>query len=283
MENLKESGKSIFIVLLFGGGLIPATIAANSAMMDTLTNKRPEKKEITAEQKKTYLDPTFGAADYIDASDAGGPVLAVSPLLFAPEDVRVADVCAVLGRIGDVNDVADWKNLPSTRLPGAVNPSNPPMWLPRATFKANVRKNAFKGWPTDSKGEPLGGEELKKSELKRVSGKKAIIPDAALDAVFDTWAWGANIATPDKVARQIAYFRGGDGGTASTVVEWRLNLAAASGRAITVLAALTFITLQAVAYGALFIGPALRVFFDLDIGFGEMGRCDPELCTRIFQ
>ena len=55
-----EIAKSIGIPLLFGGGLIPAAIIANKSMVSTLMKKRPEKPNLTEEEKKTYLDPTFG-------------------------------------------------------------------------------------------------------------------------------------------------------------------------------------------------------------------------------
>ena len=55
-----EIAKSIGIPLLFGGGLIPAAIIANKSMVGTLMKKRPEKPNLTEEEKKTYLDPTFG-------------------------------------------------------------------------------------------------------------------------------------------------------------------------------------------------------------------------------
>ena len=52
-----------------------------------------------------------------------------------------------------------------------------------------MRKAKWIGWPVDPKtGEPIGGEELKKAEEKRISQKGALIGDAALDAVWDTWA-----------------------------------------------------------------------------------------------
>jgi len=63
------------------------------------------------------------------------------------------------------------------------------MWLPRKAFKVQVRKNRFLGWPNDPKtGQPVGGEELKRAEEKRISKQDALIGDAALDAVFDSWS-----------------------------------------------------------------------------------------------
>ena len=47
--------------------------------------------------------------------------------------------------------------------------------------------------------------------------------------------------------------------------------AAVRGRSATGFAALTFVVIQVVAYGAIFIAPALRYFFDIDIGFGTLG------------
>jgi len=276
---VKETVKTVLIVLFCGGGLIPATIAANQGMMDTLMRKRPEKKELTDEQKSTNLDPTFGMADYIEDSGATGESLTGSALLFAPERIPLADIVAIVGRISDVDSVADWRNLPSAKRPGAANPDKPPMWLPRATFKYNIRKNKFQGWPVDAEGKPIGGEELRAAEERRVSKAGALIGDAALDAVFDTWAWGANIATPDKVNNELRSWRGPGG----QFNQQAFTLGAISGRSLVGIAALTFVIVQLLAYGTLFIAPALRVLANIDIGFGEMGECDPTMCTHLFQ
>ena len=218
------------------------------------------------------------AADYIESSGATGKSLPGSGLLFAPEAIPLADIVAIVGRMnGDVGSVADWSDLPSTKLPN-VSKTNPPMWLPRATFKANIRKAKFQGWPVDDKGRPIGGEELKAAEEARVSKQGALISDAALDAAFDTWAWGANIATPDKVGSQLRSWRP-DGQSFSQL---KFTAAAVSGRALVGIAALSFVIIQVVAYGTLFIAPALRVFANIDIGFGEAGTCDPTLCTKLF-
>jgi hypothetical protein len=198
--------------------------------------------------------------------------------LFANEDIPLVDVIAVLGRIENVNSVADWRNLPSTRLENVS--ANPPMWLPRGAFKVNMRKAKWLGWPTDPKtGEPVGGEELKRAEEGRISKTGASIGDAALDAVWDTWAWGASIATPDKVDRLLKGYR--PNGEVLDVNKF-VNSAVA-GRSVTALAALTFIVIQLVVYTSLFIAPFLRVFCDIDIGVGELGTCDPEKCVRLFQ
>jgi len=273
---MAEVVKGVGIPLLFGGGLIPAAVLANKSMAGTLMKKRPEKPNLTEEEKKTYLDPTFGVADYVEDSGATGQDLPGSALLFPPERIPLSDIVAIVGRIGDVDSVADWSDLPSTKLP-KVSQTKPPMWLPRATFKANIRKAKFLGWPVDGKGRPIGGEELEAAEEGRISKQGALIGDAALDAVFDTWAGGANIATPDKVAKQLASWRP-DTGSFNLA---GFTAAAVSGRALIGIAALTFVVIQVVAYGTLFIAPALRVFAGIDIGMGEMGQCDGT-CTTLF-
>ncbi len=68
-----------------------------------------------------------------------GPELPFSSLLFAAEKIPLLDIIAILGRIDGVNSIADWKNLPSTKLPN-VSIKDPPQWLPRKAFKVNIRK-----------------------------------------------------------------------------------------------------------------------------------------------
>ena len=260
LADVKELAKSIFIVLLFGGGLIPASISANKSMIQTILGKRRGGDDI-------QTNP------YIAASNASGPSLPFSALL-GTEVIPLADVIAVIGRIPTLQAVADWKNLPSAKLPN-VSPTNPPMWLPRSTFKQNIRNAPFTTWPIDAKGEPVGGQDLFNAENKRMSQRN--IPDAALDAVFDTWAWGASVATPDKVQNQLSDWR-------SDSKSFDLNKfvgAAIRGRAVTWLGIITFIVIQVVAYGSLFIAPFLRVFFDIDIGFGSLGSCGVDGCTKL--
>jgi len=145
------------------------------------------------------------------------------------------------------------------------------MWLPRRAFKVAIRKNKFLGWPNDPKtGEPVGGQALKEEYLTAVSKKDVLIPDVALDAVFDSWAWGASIATPDKVQKTLSIIKNG-GGRSNVVDLGAFTGAAIRGRSATGFAALTFILIQVTAYGALFVAPALRFFFDIDIGFGTLG------------
>jgi len=267
MEKLKEAGKSTVIVLLFGGGLIPAAIAANKALIGTLTGSRRGGEE-------------GSDSEYITDSQATGPELPGSALLFASEKIPLVDVIAVIGRINDYGSVADWRNLPTTKIE-AVNPDKPVMWLPRSLYKENIRKAKFNGWPVDPKtGEPVGGAELEAAEKRRISAKNAVIGDAALDAVFDSWAWGASVATPDKVEKTLKQYRNTAGQNTFNLQEF--SGAAARGRAVTGVGALSFIVIQAVAYGSLFIAPALRVFANIDIGFGQMGACDPSGCMGLF-
>jgi len=255
-EDLKGLAKAAVIFLAFGGGLIPATISANGALISKLNGS--EKKD-----------------DNYVSSEAVGPKLPLSELLFVGDTIPLVDIIAIVGRIKDVDSIADWRNLPSAKAPG-VSENNPPMWLGRDSFKKNIRALKFSKWPLDSKGDPIGGEALAKEETRRVSGSRAVIGDAALNAVFDTWSWGANIATPDKVDKQLTNWKNGD--------EFDLNgfaSAAVFGRANTLLAAFSFIILQLLTYNVLFIAPILRQIFDVDIGFGTIGQCSSE-CVRLF-
>lgn len=114
------------------------------------------------------------------------------------------------------------------------------------------------------------------AEKARISKNNAEIGDAALDAAFDTWAWGASIATPDKVEATLAQYKNGNSFDLNEFVA-----AAARGRAVTGLGALTFIVIQVTAYGSLFIAPFFRVFLNLDLGFGMLGSCDG-VCNTLF-
>lgn len=276
-ETMPDTIKTVFTALLFGGGLIPATISANKAMF---TKMGGENSDSSNDNPATSLDPTAGQkVTYIADSGASGPELPNAALIFPNEKIPLVDIVAIAGRIDGLDSVADWRNLPSAKLEGLSDPENPPMWLPRATFKANIRKNKFKAWPTDpTSGLPLGGEDLKKAELPRVSKPGALIGDAALDAVFDTWAWGSSVATPDKVTTQLNDWRRGD----SLDVN-KFAGAATRGRAVTVAAAVTFVVIQIIAYGSLFVAPALRVFLDVDIGFGSAGSCGEAGCLEVWK
>jgi hypothetical protein len=262
--------------------LIPAAISANSSMFGTISGTRRggDPNDDDGQPSATSLDPYkrkgIRKSPYVTNSDASGPALPLAGLLFAKETISLVDIVAVVGRLPNLDAVADWENLPSTTLPG-VSQTNPPMWLPRSTFKQNVRNAAFAGWPLDSEGQPVGGQDLKEQEEKRISKKNAVFGDAALDAVFDTWAWGASVATPDKVNSQLKDWRA-DGVTLNVA---KFVAAAIRGRSVTGLGILTFIVIQTVAYGSLFVAPFLRVFFDLDIGFGQLGSCVSDGCTPI--
>jgi len=262
-EKQGAIAKGAIISLLFGGGLIPSAIDANKSLIGTLRGKRRGGEDMSV-------------SDYIPTSNASGPPLPNSFLLFPSEEIPLVDILAILGRIDDVNSIADWRNLDTAKMVGVDN-VNPPMWLPRGDFKKNVRSAKWKGWPTDKSGEPVGGKELEKEEGKRIGKVGVVIGDAALDAVFDSWAWGSSVATPDKVETTLALYKNSDG--AFDVDEF--IGAAARGRAVTGFAALTFIFIQVIAYCSLFIAPLLRVVFDIDIGFGVLGDCDGT-CTTLF-
>jgi len=277
--------KYVVIVAAFGGGLIPAALAGNKSMFETLAGKRRggEQDASTVEDfdPKTNMDPTIMDTKnraYVESSGATGPELSGAALLFPNEPIPLVDVIAIMGRIQTVNSLCDWKNLPSAKLPN-VSSTNPPTWLPRAAFKVNMRKAKFNSWPLDpNTGEPVGGIELKQAEEKRIKQTGALIGDAALDAVWDSWAWGASIATPDKVAAALREYRR----TTTTFDLSNFVSAAVRGRSVTGFAALSFIVIQVIAYGTLFIAPALRQYANVDIGFGELGYCNPETCLRIF-
>ena len=102
---------------------------------------------------------------------------------------------------------------------------------------------------------------MKASELSRVSKQGALISDAALDAVFDSWAWGASFATPDKVEKTLRLYK-----PSSDQLDLGAFVGAAiRGRSATGFAALTFVVIQVVAYTSIFIAPTLKYLFDIDI------------------
>ena len=278
--DMGQIAKTVLIALLFGGGLIPATINGNKAMIATLSGKRPKDDDVG--NPKTSLDPTILETKYrvyVEDSGASGPLLPASSFLFSQEPVKLVDIVAIMGRIQTVDSLCDWKNLPSAKLP-KVSLTNPPLWLPRAAFKVNIRKSKqWNGWPVDPKtGAPIGGKELQQAEEGRIRKQGALIADAALDAVWDTWAGGASVGTPDKVARQLKAYHA----TPNELDVGSLVRAILFGRSLTGVAALTFVVIQVVAYGALFVAPFLRTFADVDIGFGAVGTCDPETCLKLF-
>jgi len=278
--DVGEYTKAAVITLALGGGLIPALIGGNKGMIDQLTGKRRSMEYEVDDNPETSLDPTVGDKQYrkfVSSDDVPGPSVTGSAFMFQNGDVKLSDIIAVIGRIPDLESVADWRNLPSTKRMGTVG-TTPPMWLPRAAFKVNMRKAPFKGWPVDQNGVPIGGEDFKREQEKRISQKGYMISDAALDAVWDTWSGGSGISTPDKVAGALRSYR-------KSSTEFDVNSFAVSvvlGKSVVVLAAITFIFIQVIALGTLFIAPTLRIFFDIDIGFGDVGTCDPETCVRLF-
>uniref|UniRef100_A0A7S1BLB2 Uncharacterized protein n=1 Tax=Corethron hystrix TaxID=216773 RepID=A0A7S1BLB2_9STRA len=265
--------KIVIISVAFGGGLIPALISANTRIIESLTRKGAAPPKEEGDPSKS-LDPYAALPiSYVSDSGASGPTLSCSPLLFSGEPVKLVDVLAVIGRISDVNDVARWSDLPSTKLPN-VSSNNPPQWLPRNTYKVNIRAAKWRGWPVNADGSPIGGGELQRSEEKRLRQKGAEISDAALDVVFDTWALGAGVATPDKVSEALSSYLKSNG----TFDLGKFQSAAVLGRAVTAAAILFFLVIQVIAFGTLFIAPFLRVFFGIDIGFGVLGACDGAIC-----
>lgn len=272
----KEMGSIIGGALFFfsvTGGMIPATISANKAMFKALSGRKDNAVGDEANVEKSSIDPTIMEGKYrtyVTDSGAAGPELPFSSLLFASDPIPIADIAAVLGRIQNVDTIVDWKNLPSTKLP-KVSETNPPMWLPRKAFKVLIRKAKFVSWPVDSKtGRPIGGEELRDAELSRISKSNALIGDAAIDAVFDSWAWGASVATPDKVLRTLNSFTTSSTGNTNEEIDFGSFIGATiRGRSLTALASLTFILIQLLAYGVVILGPVFRFFFgdgDVDIG-----------------
>jgi hypothetical protein len=262
--NTEELLKSVAIALTLGGGLIPATVSANRQMFQALSGRKGytnDDEEIQEDDPNNTFDPTAGKGvnpqlrRYVMDSGATGPPLPNQRFLFAADDIPLVDVIAVLGRIPDTESIVDWRNLPSATRKGTTG-SNPPMWLPRNAFKVLMRQAKFVAWPDDPKtGLPVGGEALKRQELKRISKQGALMGDAALDAVFDSWAWGASIATPDKVDNTLKLFK-------PSPNELDLDAfvsAAIRGRSQTAIAAVTFVVIQILVYGSLFIRPAINL------------------------
>lgn len=257
-----ELAKSAGIVLVLGGGLIPALVQANSGMMKTLSGRKGENLAADPDPQNTF-DPTVGdpRADpyrrYVYDSGASGPDLPQSELLFSADRIPLVDVIAVLGRIQSTPQLVDWRNLPSAKRGQVANTSNPPMWLPRQAFKVLIRRAPWNGWPVDpTTGEPVGGTELQKREEPRLRKKDVMIGDAALDAVFDAWSWGASVATPDKVEATLQLFRPRPG----TLDLNQFCAAAVRGRSNTAIAAASFVVIQLIVFGSLFVRPLLDFF-----------------------
>jgi hypothetical protein len=215
--DMEELLKTVAIVLTLGGGLIPATISANRQMIQALSGRKGYNngEPVKEDDPNNTFDPTAGKGvnpalrQYVIDSGASGPPLPNQKLLFSADNIPLADIIAVLGRIPDTDSIVDWRKLPSATRSGTIsNTDNPPMWLPRSAFKVLIRQAKFVAWPNDPKtGQPVGGNDLKQAELSRVSKPNVQIGDAALDAVFDSWAWGASIATPDKVENTLKLFK----------------------------------------------------------------------------
>ena len=112
--------KGVLFVFTVTGGMIPAAISANKAMFKAMSGRKDAAVGDESDMEKSSIDPTILEAkyrSYVTDSGAAGPELPFSSLLFASDPIPIADVVAVLGRIQTVDTLADWKNLPSTRLP----------------------------------------------------------------------------------------------------------------------------------------------------------------------
>lgn len=273
-KDYGELAKTAAIALVLGGGLIPALIGANTQMVSTLSGRKGlnlAKDEDPANTFDPYVASGNSKVDqfreYVYDSGSQGPDLPKSGLLFAQDRISLVDIIAVLGRIQSVESMnVDWKSLPSARRGGVADTSNPPMWLPRQAFKVAIRESPkWYGWPIDKNtGEPIGGQALKSAEEKRISKRGAVIGDAALDVVFDSWSWGASIATPDKVQSTLKLFYG-DNTNSNNKNPAVIDLdsfvnAAIRGRSNTAIAAITFIVIQLIVFGSLFLKPLLEFF-----------------------
>jgi hypothetical protein len=104
-------------------------------MLRTLELEVNDERQIS----NTPIRPSSSLTIFLSTSHTTGPELPFSSLLFAAEKIPLADIVAILGRIDGVDSIADWKNLPSTKLPN-VSTKDPPQWLPRKAFKVNIRK-----------------------------------------------------------------------------------------------------------------------------------------------
>jgi hypothetical protein len=114
----------------------------------------------------------------------------------------------------------------------------------------------------------MGGIELKAGEMAQISQQDVLIGDAVLDAIFNSWAWGPNIAMLDKVE--------------DTLNICKLNKLEVDMDAFVSAALpfrdtqqqdppLTFITIQLVFFGTLFVEPAIRFLKKIDIGLESLG------------
>ena len=248
-DKLKEASKILVIFAAFGGGLIPACIAVNRSIIATLSGGKireliDEQNNVISEggtQDKTLdVVSSIKGQQFVETQTTGEKI-------FPFTDARVSDVETILKIIQDVDSFAKWKDLPSTKVPNLVNPDSPPMWLPRATFKANMRKKL---------------------------GKKVTSPDSALDAVFDSVTGGAGVMTFDKAS---SWIKNTDSGSFSA-----FKLQFLLSKSSTMVAIITFVTLQVTAFGVLFIAPFLREFLNVDVGWGVIGTCAAEGCQTLF-
>jgi hypothetical protein len=132
-KDYGEAVKTVVIALPLGGGLVRALIGANKAMVKTLAGEKDAQEEEDPKNIKPgeSFDPTLMETRYrryVEDSGASGPSFPFNSVLLASQRTPLADIVAILGRIGDVNALADRSNLPSTKMPN-VSLTEPPMWL----------------------------------------------------------------------------------------------------------------------------------------------------------
>jgi len=162
-SKLPDLAKATVIILAFGGGLIPALLSVNKSIAGILIGDRTREDV----EKMNEIISSGNKVDTLeDVSLIRGQVYVDEPEVSDGDDIvckplaaiRRSNVESILSALNTIDDFVDWSNLPSTKVKNLEVPTNPPMWLPRATFKASVR------------GRIKGG---------------AAIPDKPLDVVFD--------------------------------------------------------------------------------------------------
>jgi len=254
LEKLPSLAKSGLIVLAFGGGLIPALLGVNGSIGKLLSGDRT-KQEIE-DMNKRMAESDGEKLDSLDDIDLIRGQVYIEDDVGKDEEtfgqplikVRKSDVTKILAVLNSIDDFTDWGNLPSTKVPNLEVPTDPPMWLPRATFKASVRS--------------------------RIKGE---VPDRPLDVIFDSISSGAGVITRSKADAWLSDMNEADNKLR------KLNEKYVGSKAITVTAILLFAVLQISAFGTLFVAPILREFFNIDIGFGgSLGTCAETGCSTLF-
>jgi hypothetical protein len=125
-KDYGEAVKTVVIALTLGGGLIPALIGANKAMVKILAGEKDSEKEEDPKNIKPgeSFDPSYIYGNKVSQIYRGlGRYWTELSLCLRAVCIRthpLADIVAILGRIGDVNTLADWRKLPSTKMPNGV-------------------------------------------------------------------------------------------------------------------------------------------------------------------